>query len=193
MIAACTANATRGGQRSTPRPRPTSPPAPTTQTSCSTTSSPSPGWRRRRTCSKSAAVPGRRACPSPAAGSGSPPSSSEHISPTPPGPTSRHTPTSTWCTATSSDGTGPDEVPEESVAFEQSGWFDAVAVHRYVWAIDYDVDGYLALLETFSGHIAMEPAKRAHLYDEIRRRLATPPSGTVHRHWVAVMTIGRRL
>jgi len=86
----------------------------------------------------------------------------------------------------------PDEVPDDSAAFEESGWFDVVAVRRYVWAIDYDADGYLALLNTFSGHIAMDPAKRAHLYDEIRRRLTARPSGTVHRHWVAVMTVGRR-
>ena len=86
----------------------------------------------------------------------------------------------------------PDEVPDDSAAFEESDWFDVVAVRRYVWAIDYDADGYLALLNTFSGHIAMDPAKRAHLYDEIRRRLTARPSGTVHRHWVAVMTVGRR-
>ena len=86
----------------------------------------------------------------------------------------------------------PDEVTDESAAFVESGWFDPVAVRRYVWAIDYDTDSYLALLDTFSGHIAMEPAKRAHLYEGIRRRLADRPSGTVHRHWVAVMTVGRR-
>ena len=39
------------------------------------------------------------------------------------------------------------------------------------WETTYDADGYLALLDTFSGHIAMEDAKRAHLYAEIRRRL----------------------
>jgi len=39
----------------------------------------------------------------------------------------------------------PDEVPDDSAAFEESDWFDVVAVRRYVWAIDYDADGYLAL------------------------------------------------
>ncbi len=89
--------------------------------------------------------------------------------------------------------TPPDELPDLSAELEASGRFETVAVRRYVWALQYTVDGYLALLDTFSGHIAMEPEKRERLYGEIRRRLAAREDGIVTRHWAAVLTLGRRL
>lgn len=85
----------------------------------------------------------------------------------------------------------PELVPDEAAAFEASGRFDVVAVRRYLWANEYDVDRYIGLLDTFSGHIAMDPDKRDYLYQEVRRRIAARPSKTVHRHWAAVLTIGQ--
>jgi SAM-dependent methyltransferase len=88
--------------------------------------------------------------------------------------------------------TPPEEVPDLSAELEESGRFESVAVRRYVWALRYDADSYLALLDTFSGHIAMAPDKRDRLYSEIRRRLAERSDGKLTRHWAAVLTIGRR-
>lgn len=85
----------------------------------------------------------------------------------------------------------PEAVADESPGMEGSGLFDVVAVRRYLWAVDYDADSYLALLDTFSGHIAMEPAKRDYLYSEIRRLIAARPTNVIRRHWLAVLTIGR--
>jgi hypothetical protein len=53
--------------------------------------------------------------------------------------------------------------------------------------------GYLRLLDTFSGHIAMAAPKRARLYGEIRRRLAERPDGLLRRHWGSVLQVARRL
>ena len=39
----------------------------------------------------------------------------------------------------------------------------------------YTAEEYIALLDTFSGHIAMGAAKREHLYGEIRTRIERPP------------------
>jgi SAM-dependent methyltransferase len=86
----------------------------------------------------------------------------------------------------------PEAKPADSAEFDSSGYFQAVGVRRYVWARRYSADTYIALLDTFSGHIAMEPAKREHLYAEIRRRLAGRPDGQLTRHWAAVLTVGRR-
>jgi SAM-dependent methyltransferase len=86
----------------------------------------------------------------------------------------------------------PEALPDSSADFESSGHFRTVAVRRYVWERRYSADTYIALLDTFSGHIAMEPAKRDHLYAEIRRRLAARPDGQLTRHWASVLTIGRR-
>jgi hypothetical protein len=51
----------------------------------------------------------------------------------------------------------------------------------------------LRLLDTFSGHIAMEAWRRERLYAEIRRRLALRSDGRLRRHWGAVLNVaGRR-
>lgn len=73
-----------------------------------------------------------------------------------------------------------------------SGLFDLVLVEHEDWEAVYDADGYLALLDTFSGHISMAPDKREHLYAEIRRRLAARPDGRLRRHWGAVVHVARR-
>ncbi|MFC5820636.1 class I SAM-dependent methyltransferase [Nonomuraea harbinensis] len=96
------------------------------------------------------------------------------------------------------DGPWPGPTPEEqddpmAAEFDASGHFTVVGTKLYVWALRYTADEYLALLDTFSGHIAMEPDKREHLYRQIRRLLAARPDGRLTRHWSAVLTVGRRL
>ena len=63
-------------------------------------------------------------------------------------------------------------------------------VGQYDWEVVYDADGYIDLLETFSGHIAMEPWQRERLYAEIRQRMAARADGRVRRHWGAVLHVG---
>lgn len=86
----------------------------------------------------------------------------------------------------------PGELPEQTEEIEAHG-FEVVTVRHFDWSTTYDVDGYLALLDTFSGHIAMAEEQRAHLYAEIRRRLAARPSGRLERHWGAVLHVARAL
>ena len=88
---------------------------------------------------------------------------------------------------------GPGDLPEQTGEIEASGLFGVTLVRHVDWETTYDADSYLALLDTFSGHIAMEEAKRAHLYAEIRRRLALRPDGLLRRHWGAVLHVAARL
>ncbi len=87
----------------------------------------------------------------------------------------------------------PADLPDERADIDASGCFGDAAVRRYVWEVSYTADQYVALLDTFSHHIAMEPAKRAQLYTEIRRRLGTRPDARVRRHWCAVLHVARRV
>jgi hypothetical protein len=59
----------------------------------------------------------------------------------------------------------------------------------YLWSCQYTADDYIALLNTFSGHIAMDPAKRDYLYKEIRRRLRQRPDRRLTRHWSSTLTV----
>ncbi len=86
----------------------------------------------------------------------------------------------------------PGGLPEDRAEIEQSGLFENVVIRQFDWEVSYNAEGYLALLDTFSGHIAMQTSKRDHLYAEIRRRLAQRSDGRLRRHWGAVLQVARR-
>jgi SAM-dependent methyltransferase len=85
----------------------------------------------------------------------------------------------------------PQTLPGSQAEIEASGLFTDVAIRRFDWEISYTADDYIRLLDTFSGHIAMEPWQRDRLYGEIRRRLALRPDGLVRRHWGTVLNVAR--
>jgi SAM-dependent methyltransferase len=86
----------------------------------------------------------------------------------------------------------PQELADDRAEIAATGLFEVVDVTQLDWEIVYDADGYIDLLNTFSGHIAMEQWQRDRLYGEIRRRLAERPDGLLRRHWGAVLHIARR-
>ena len=86
----------------------------------------------------------------------------------------------------------PGELPELNLERDSEGLFQRVSVQHFDWETVHDTDSYIGLLDTFSGHIAMQPWQRQGLYAEIRQRLATRPEGQLRRHWGAVLEIARR-
>ncbi|MDQ2847852.1 MAG: methyltransferase domain-containing protein [Actinomycetota bacterium] len=87
----------------------------------------------------------------------------------------------------------PGELPDQADEIRRSGLFDDIQVRHLDWEISYPADEYIALLDTFSGHIAMPAPKREQLYTEIRHRLATRPDSRVRRGWGAVLHVARRI
>ena len=90
-----------------------------------------------------------------------------------------------------SDFAKPDTLADRAAEIAATGLFTDVTISRFDWEITYTADGYLRLLDTFSGHIAMAPWQRERLYGEIRRRLGQRPDGRVRRHWGAVLHVAR--
>jgi SAM-dependent methyltransferase len=86
----------------------------------------------------------------------------------------------------------PQELDDDRAEIEASGLFEVVDVRQYDWETTYDAEGYIDLLHTFSGHIAMQDWQRDRLFGEIRRRLARRPDGLLRRHWGGVLHIARR-
>ncbi|NHU48780.1 MULTISPECIES: class I SAM-dependent methyltransferase [Rhodococcus] len=86
----------------------------------------------------------------------------------------------------------PGELADHRAEMWECGLFDNVVVRHFDWEVSYDVDGYLGLLDTFSGHIAMAKWQRERLYSEIRRRIAERPDHRIRRHFGAVLHIARR-
>jgi hypothetical protein len=86
----------------------------------------------------------------------------------------------------------PGELPDRAAEIEGSGWFEQVAVRRFDWEVSYSAEEYIRLLDTFSGHIAMDAWKRDRLDSEIRRLLGARRDGRLRRHWGAVLHVARR-
>jgi hypothetical protein len=66
-------------------------------------------------------------------------------------------------------------------------------VHRYVWSRDYTAEEYLAVLSTYSGHIAASPQQRETLFTGIRDLIATRPSATVRKHYLNTLQVARSI
>lgn len=86
----------------------------------------------------------------------------------------------------------PEQVPDNVQEIESSGLFGPVHVRRYSWEIPYTAEQYIDLLNTFSGHVAMDGDKRDYLYRQIRLRLAARSDQTLRRHWYAILHVAAR-
>ena len=93
-----------------------------------------------------------------------------------------------------SNGQGGPPPPEsvsarDATAIEASGWFGPAVVRRYLWHHSYSAQEYLALLATYSGHIAASPQQRERLYADIRRRIEARPSASVRKHYLTILQV----
>jgi SAM-dependent methyltransferase len=87
----------------------------------------------------------------------------------------------------------PGELHEQTAEIEESGLFTVTHVRHFDWEQAYNAEAYIALLDTFSDHIAMADWQRERLYGAIRDGLSRRPEGTILRHWGSVLHVARRL
>jgi SAM-dependent methyltransferase len=85
----------------------------------------------------------------------------------------------------------PADLAPPDLEGSSGGLFRTVDVSRFDWETRYTAEEYVALLETFSGHIAMQAWQRERLYGEIRRRLSARPDRSLRRHWGVVLEVAR--
>jgi SAM-dependent methyltransferase len=87
----------------------------------------------------------------------------------------------------------PDDVEDTlSAEIEASGRFDSPTTRRHLWSRTYSVDGYIDLLRTYSGHIAMTEQQRARLFDEIRVRVSARDRPVVEKHYLNIVSVAIR-
>lgn len=86
----------------------------------------------------------------------------------------------------------PGELRDQRGDIADSGLFRDARIEHFDWEIRYTAEEYIGLLETFSGHIAMEATKRTHLAAEIRRRVALRDHAPIRRHWGAALHTATR-
>jgi SAM-dependent methyltransferase len=85
----------------------------------------------------------------------------------------------------------PDAIGDLSAEIEASARFRPTATRRYVYDMTYTADSYIALLETYSGHRALDAERRARLFDLIRARIDSRPGGEVRKTYLAILNVAQ--
>jgi SAM-dependent methyltransferase len=86
--------------------------------------------------------------------------------------------------AASHEGGPPRPDTVEGLAFDEE-LFEPVARRRYLWDVEYSADEYIAVLSTYSGHIALPDGQRERLFARIRRRIE--PRGRVRKSYLTTL------
>jgi SAM-dependent methyltransferase len=87
----------------------------------------------------------------------------------------------------------PDDVADLSADIERSGRFRNVGARRYRWQLRYTADSYLAVLNTYSGHRALDSDQRERLYARIRRRIEAEPQQAVTKTYLTTLNVAERV
>jgi SAM-dependent methyltransferase len=88
----------------------------------------------------------------------------------------------------------PDDVRDLlSDEIHASGRFRTIAVRRYTWDARYTKDEYIAVLDTYSGHRALDDERREELYRRIRRRIQAEPGEAVTKTYLTTLNVAERL
>jgi SAM-dependent methyltransferase len=86
----------------------------------------------------------------------------------------------------------PAEVADLSAEIAASGLFRQAVVRRHLWDVRYSADEYIAVLETYSGHRALDDASRQSLYERIRSRIGAQPDRHVTKSYLAILNVAQR-
>lgn len=85
--------------------------------------------------------------------------------------------------------TAPEAVPDLREELEAGGWFGRTVVRRFVWDVEYDLDSYLSVLDTYSGHRSLAPEVRGRLYADIAELIG---SRRIRKTYLAILHVARR-
>ncbi len=85
----------------------------------------------------------------------------------------------------------PDEVPDQRIEIEMSGFFEDVRVVRRLWKQEFTADEHVALMTTASDHRLIEPDRRERLFAELRRLINLRPGGRITKHNLTMLHLAR--
>ena len=86
----------------------------------------------------------------------------------------------------------PEELPDRGEEIEGSGLFGPVVRRSYLWEKAYDAWGYLRVLDTYSGHIALGEETRARLYAGISRLIRERYGGRIVKGYATSLYVAPR-
>jgi SAM-dependent methyltransferase len=83
----------------------------------------------------------------------------------------------------------PDAVADRRDEIAESGRFRNIESRRYLWDVIYSADEYVALLNTYSGHRAIDDETRERLLSRIHGRIEARPERTVRKTHLAILDV----
>ncbi len=89
--------------------------------------------------------------------------------------------------------THPDLTQDLSEEIAASGFFRNVSARRYLWDVTYTADEYIGVLNTYSGHRALDDDTRERLLARIHHRVEARPGGKVRKTYLAMLNVADRL
>jgi hypothetical protein len=87
----------------------------------------------------------------------------------------------------------PDAVADLSDEIAASGRFRNIETRRYLWDVIYSADEYIAVLNTYSGHRALDDATRERLLSRIHRRIEARPEREVRKTYLAMLNVAEQV
>jgi SAM-dependent methyltransferase len=87
----------------------------------------------------------------------------------------------------------PDTILDLSGEISASGTFRNVADRRYVWDVVYTAQEYIDVLNTYSGHRALDDDTRERLLSRIRNRIEARSGRQVRKTYLAMLNVAERL
>src|ERR671921_485000 len=85
-----------------------------------------------------------------------------------------------------------DEVPDRTGEIESSGLFEAVTRRNYRWDKTYAAEGYLRVLNTYSGHRSLGDASRQRLYRGIADLIDSRFDGRIVKGYLTTLYVAKR-
>lgn len=84
------------------------------------------------------------------------------------------------------------EEPNTRTEIERSGLFGPVTTRRYVWEQEYDAEGYLNLLSTYSDHLRLDPETRRRLFAGIADLIDREFGGRMAKRYLVLLHVARK-
>jgi SAM-dependent methyltransferase len=85
----------------------------------------------------------------------------------------------------------PDAIGDLCTEIEASGFFRDALSRQHLWDVIYTADEYIAVLDTYSPHRALDDTTRKRLHDRIRSRIEARPEATVRKSYLATLNVAR--
>ena len=84
------------------------------------------------------------------------------------------------------------EIPSDSEELDRSDRFTSTVLRRHEWQLTYSTSEYLDLLQSYSGHRALELPPRARLLDCIAELITGAYEGKVTKRYLTELRVARR-